>query len=142
MGPIVVVDTSVMVSALIGTKGAARQVLRACLERRCQPVIGEKLFLEYEAVVHRPTVVEASPLTAGERDTLLDAFLSLCTWVPVYYLWRPNLPDEGDNHVVELAVAAAAEVIVTQNIRDFRRTELRFPRLAVLTAADFLKRMR
>jgi putative PIN family toxin of toxin-antitoxin system len=142
MRPVVVVDTSVMVSALIGTKGAARQVLRVCLERRCQPVIGEKLFLEYEAVVKRSNVVASSPLTEAERDALLDAFLSMCTWVPVYYLWRPNLTDAGDNHVVELAVAAAAEVIVTQNIRDFRRTELRFPRLAVRTAAEFLKRLR
>jgi hypothetical protein len=26
--------------------------------------------------------------------------------IEVYYRWRPNLPDEGDNHVLELAVAA------------------------------------
>jgi putative PIN family toxin of toxin-antitoxin system len=142
MGPTVVVDTSVFVSALIGATGAARQVLRACLQRHCQPVMGEKLFQEYEALVHRPTVARASPLAAAERETLLDAFLSVCRWVPVYYLWRPNLPEEGDNYVVELAVAAGAGLIVTQNIRDFRRGELRFPQLEVLTAAQFLTRLR
>ena len=59
----------------------------------------------------------------------------------VYYLWRPNLPDEGDNHILELAVAGGAESIVTQNIRDFRRSELRFPGIAVLTPEEFLQRL-
>ena len=46
-----------------------------------------------------------SPLTPKEREDLLDAFLSVCEWVPIYFLWRPNLPDEGDNHLMELVVA-------------------------------------
>jgi putative PIN family toxin of toxin-antitoxin system len=142
MGPIVVIDTGVFVSVLIRAGGANRQVLRACLEGRCEPLMGEKLFNEFEAVLGRPAVFRACPLTAGEREQLLDAFLSVCTWVPIYYLWRPNLPDEGDNHVVELAVAGGARAIVTQNVRDFRRGELRFPGLSVLTAADFLAQLR
>ncbi len=142
MRPVVVVDTSVFVSALIGAAGASRQVLRACLEQRCQPVMGENLFHELEAVLRRPGLFRASPLTPAEREALADAYLGQCQWVPVYYLWRPNLPDEGDNHVVELAVAAGAEAIVTQNVRDFRRGELRFPHLAVLTAGQFVKRLR
>lgn len=142
MGPIVVIDTSVFVSALIRPGGANRQVLRACLEGRCEPLMGEKLFNEFEAVLGRPAVFRSCPLTAGERAQLLDAFLSVCTWVPIYYLWRPNLPDEGDNHVVELAVAGGARAIVTQNVRDLRRGELRFPELSVLTAAHFLAQLR
>lgn len=142
MGPIVVIDTSVFVSALIRAGGVNRQVLRACLEGRCEPLMGEKLVNEFEAVLGRPAVFRSCPLTTGEREQLLDAFLSVCTWVPIYYLWRPNLPDEGDNHVVELAVAGGARAIVTQNVRDFRRGELRFPQLSVLTAADFLAQLR
>lgn len=52
--------------------------------------------------------------------------------------WRPNLPDEADNHVVELAVAGGAEAIVTHNTRDFARTELRFPGLRVVTPGELI----
>ena len=55
------------------------------------------------------------------------------------YLWRPNLRDEGDNHILELAVAGAATMIVTNNIADFRGAELRFPEIKLLTPPDALK---
>jgi len=53
--------------------------------------------------------------------------------------WRPNLPDEGDNHVLELAVAAGDAPIVTFNRRDFRIGELRFPGIIVQTPGAWLK---
>jgi hypothetical protein len=36
---------------------------------------------------------------------LRDAILSICHWQKVSYAWQPNLPDDADNHLVELAVA-------------------------------------
>ena len=47
--------------------------------------------------------------------------------------------DEADNHVLELAIAAGAKVIVTHNLADFVRSELRFPELRILTPAQLLK---
>jgi predicted nucleic acid-binding protein len=73
---------------------------------------------------------------------LLDAFLSVCAWVPVFFLWRPNLPDEGDNHLIELAVAGAATTLVTHNTRDVGGGELRFPQLGIETPAEFMARRR
>jgi predicted nucleic acid-binding protein len=53
---------------------------------------------------------------------------------------RPNLRDEADNHVVELAVAGAADAIVTANVRGFRlAAQLRFPQRVVLTPAQAVK---
>jgi hypothetical protein len=49
------------------------------------------------------------------------------------------LPDEGDNHVLELAVAAGDAPIVTFNRRDFRSGELRFPGIIVQTPGAWLK---
>lgn len=59
----------------------------------------------------------------------------------VYCLWRPNLSDEGDNHLIELAIAGAAETIVTNNLGDLGRGELRFPRLQILTPRQFLSHL-
>jgi hypothetical protein len=70
---------------------------------------------------------------------LLDAFLSRTRLVEVYYRWRPNLPDEGDNPVLELAVAAGDAPIVTFNRRDFRSGELHFPGIIVQTPGAWLK---
>jgi hypothetical protein len=54
---------------------------------------------------------------------LLEAFPSVCEWLDVYFGWRPNLSDEGDNHLIELAVAGGAGWIVTNNLADFERAE-------------------
>jgi predicted nucleic acid-binding protein len=61
-------------------------------------------------------------------------------WVNISFGWRPNLPDEADNHLIELAVAAGAEAIVTHNIRDVARGELQWAQLSVLTPAQCLEK--
>ncbi|MDD1630111.1 MAG: PIN domain-containing protein, partial [Methylococcaceae bacterium] len=96
---------------------------------------------EYEDVLARTELFPQSRLNHEERSELLDIFLSVCEWTRIYYGWRPNLPDEGDNHLVELAVAGNAKYIVTRNLRDVSRMELNFPNLAVLTPEAFLKEL-
>jgi len=68
---------------------------------------------EYEDVLGRSALFARSSLDAVERSELLDIFLGRCRWTRIYYGWRPNVPDEGDNHLVELAVAGGAQAIVT-----------------------------
>ncbi|HEX5241684.1 MAG TPA: putative toxin-antitoxin system toxin component, PIN family [Tepidisphaeraceae bacterium] len=134
----VVIDTSVWVAALKSAGGASRQLIRLCMLQELQPLVGQKLLAEYEDVMGRAGLFRKSPLSETERSELLDAFLSVSVWIPVFFLWRPNLPDEGDNHVIELAVAGAATKLITHNLRDFQRGELKFPMLEIITPADFL----
>jgi predicted nucleic acid-binding protein len=90
----------------------------------------------------RHEVFKDCPVGKADRMILFKAFLSVCRWTQVYYLlWRPNLPDEDDNHVIELALAGGATVLVTNNIRDFRAGELRFPEVRVMRPDEFLKGM-
>ena len=131
-------DTNVFAGALLNRAGQNRRVLRACLEGRVEPIMGQALFLEYEDIFGREQLFRKCPLSSAERRELLEAFLGVCEWVHVYYLWRPNLRDEGDNHVVELAVAGGAAAIVTNNAAGFRSAELRFPDLKVIAPKDFL----
>jgi putative PIN family toxin of toxin-antitoxin system len=134
----VVVDTNIFIGACMGL-GASRAVVEACLRQQLVPLMGTALLAEYEDVLDRAPLFENCRLNAKERSELLDIFLACCEWVRVYYSWRPNLKDEGDNHLVELAVASAANCVVTRNLRDFRAMELRFPNLRVLSPEDMLK---
>lgn len=71
---------------------------------------------------------------------MLAALASQGRWVTVYYGWRPNLPDEADNHLIELALAGGADAIVTHNIRDLERGELRLGGLRILTPSQCLEK--
>lgn len=135
----VVLDTNVFVAALLSAEGIARVVLRTALLGEIKPVFGNALLAKYEDVLARGRLWARCPLSEIERGRLFDALLSASDWVRIHYLWRPNLQDEGDNHVLELAVAAGAEVIITANVRDFGRSELLFPGVQILTPGDFVK---
>ena len=137
--PRLVIDTDVLVAAMLGT-GAANHLLGEVLEGRFQPVMSAALFAEHEAVLVRETLFRRCRLTAEERGELLDIYLARSRWTRIYFMWRPNLGDEADNHLVELAVASSARAIVTRNRRDLRGAELKFDNLAVLTPAECLRR--
>ena len=136
------IDTNVLAGALLKRAGHNRNVIRACLEGKWGPQIGQTLFMEYEDVLGRGHLFRTCPLSVGERQEFFAAFLSVCEWVEIYFSWRPNLPDEGDNHIVELGVAGGAEMIVTNNVRDFRQAQLRFPGLRIVSPDEFLKELR
>lgn len=138
---VIVLDTSVFISALLGPMGTSREVLRACLGRRLRPLMGTALFAEYESLLSRTGLFEKCHLDADEREVILNGFLSVCRWTNIYYGWRPNLRDEGDNHLIELAIAGGAAAVVTNNIRGLRSVELRFPGLRILQPVELLKEM-
>ena len=121
--------------------GASAKVVELCLRGHLQPVMGASLLAEYEDVLHRQALFANCRLNLAQRENLLDIFLSSCLWRHTYFSWRPNLRDEGDNHIVELAVAAAVSGVVTWNTRDFVSMELRFPALKFLSPPQFLKEL-
>lgn len=135
----IVIDTSVLVSALIGKDGPSREIVRQCLLGHIKPMISNALFQEYEDVTRRENILEQCPLNETEIRELLNAYYSTCHWVPIYYLWRPNLKDEGDNFLIELAVAGNSQCIITNNTKDLRAAELSFEGLRVLTPEKFLR---
>jgi putative PIN family toxin of toxin-antitoxin system len=138
MFPRIVVDTNVFVAAILSPAGENRDVIRACLLGKARPLMGAALFHEYEDLLSRSELLAGSPIGSRDREALFAAFLSVSEWVKVYFLWRPNLPDEADNHLIELAMAGSAQTIVTNNLKDFRQGELRFPGLNIQTPRQFL----
>ena len=139
MGNTVVVDTSILISALIGADGPSREILRQCLKGTLSSLISNSLFLEYEDVSSRERIIELCSITDEERRKLLNAFYNICHWVSIHYLWRPNIKDEGDNFLIELAVAGNADYLITNNIGDFKNMQLKFPSIKIVTPEQFLK---
>jgi predicted nucleic acid-binding protein len=135
----IVQDTNVFVAALRSHEGASAEVLDRCLARDDQAVMGATLFAEYEELVRRESLWRDVPVTAAEREALLDDFCAAAIWQPVYFRWRPNLPDADDDHVLELAIAGGVEHLVTHNTGDFSRGELKFISPRVVTPAQHLR---
>jgi len=134
----VVVDTNVFIGACLGSNPSSG-VIASCLQRRIYPVMGTALLLEYEDILGRDEIFTRSPLHREEREELLDIFLSICQWTHIYFGWRPNLPDEGDNHLVELAVAGGATRIITHNLRDLQGKGLKFSGLEIVSPDQCLQ---
>jgi putative PIN family toxin of toxin-antitoxin system len=134
----IVVDTNVFIGACLGA-GASSAVVAGCLEGKSIPLMGAALFAEYEDVLARTHLFKRSRLSAPERSELFDIFVACCEWTRIYFGWRPNLPDEADNHLIELALAGGATHVVTRNVRHVAVMELKFPHLLVVTPERFLK---
>jgi predicted nucleic acid-binding protein len=75
------------------------------------------LVLEYEAAAMR--LICSSTLTRGEIEGIIDYLCSQAIATRISYLWRPQLPDPNDDMVLETAIAAGCDTIVTYNARDF-----------------------
>lgn len=135
---LIVVDTNVFVGACLGV-GASNAVVGDCIRGTHTPLMGTTLLAEYEDVLGRSVPFRKSRLSAVERQDLLDIFLATCRWTPIYFGWRPNLADDGDNHLIELAVAGNASHIVSRNLRDLRSAELKFPGIRAVTPEHFLR---
>ena len=136
----VVIDTNVFVAGLRSDGGASRAVLRDALQGKIEPLFGNALWLEYEDLLGRPVWTDAT--TSKERRQVLAALARVGRWVNIYSGWRPNLPDEADNHLIELAMAGGAAAIITHNVRDIRRGELLLNGLRVHTPTEYLEETR
>jgi putative PIN family toxin of toxin-antitoxin system len=138
----VVIDTNILVAGLIGRKGPNREILRLCFKGELKPVIGNALYLEYQGLLERENIQALCRLLTVSLEEFLDDFASICTPVDGWLLWRPNLPDEADNHIVELAIAANADYIVTNNLKDFAQPELLHIGYEVTSPQQLLRRTR
>lgn len=135
-----ILDTATMVAAIRSDAGASRRLLVAALERRFSLLASVPLMIEYQAVMTRLEHLEASGLSVGDVDVLLDAVAAVAEPVRLAFLWRPMVRDPDDDMVLEAAVNGNAQGIVTFNIRDFDKAASRFV-IDVVSPGDAWKRM-
>ena len=136
----VVLDTSVLATALRSREGASFVLLRAVRFGRLVPLATPSLFLEYEEVLKRPEQREVSKLSLAEVDHVLGVLAVAIEPVEVHMRWRPQLRDADDELVFEAAINGRADALVTYNVRDFRDAASRFG-IRIARPAELLKEL-
>ncbi|MFN8487462.1 MAG: putative toxin-antitoxin system toxin component, PIN family [Caldilineaceae bacterium] len=117
----IVIDTNVLLAGLRSPRGASYQVLRLLAGGYFDVNISVPLVLEYESIAKR--YLDDLPINAQDVEELIDYVCTIAHAHEVHYTWRPFLPDPNDEMILELAVSASCDAIVTFNKRDFRGCE-------------------
>ena len=136
-----VIDTNVWVSAVRSRGGASFALLSELPLRRFQFGVSVALFIEYREQMLAAIREGRTKLTEAQIEAILAALAFFGTEVPIFYLLRPNLTDEGDNMVFECAAHFGARQIVTHNVKDFLRPELAGYGIEPIVPGNFLKEL-
>jgi putative PIN family toxin of toxin-antitoxin system len=136
--PDIVLDTNVIISALRSKNGASYKLLSLVGTHQFEIHDSVALILEYEDVIQRHR--EDFGLSKEDVSIFIDSLCSMAQHHKIYFLWRPFLSDPNDELVLELAVSAKCEYIVTHNISDFRGSG-KFG-IQAITPKDFLQIIR
>ena len=135
-------DTCIIVSALRSKQGASYQLLRQAVQGELPIVMDFKLLAEYRDVLMRPEMLQALVFEPAEIEMILARLVMIAKESRITFLWRPNLQDEGDNYLVEIAVAMQPCTLVTHNLKNFQQAELLFPHVRVKRPQQVLQEIR
>lgn len=133
----IVIDTNVWISALRSQRGAAHKLIWMIDSGEFKANISVPLVLEYEETAKR--LVGELPLTEKDVDDILDYICQEANHKEIYFLWRPFLSDAKDDMVLELAITAECDFIVTYNQDDFKGIE-EFG-MSAITPKEFLQKI-
>jgi len=129
----VVVDTNVIVSALLKAGSVSERVLEAILGDTTV-LLDDLVLAEYASVLDRPKFVG---IDRAKIAALLARLRERGTSVTDITAWTGATRDADDRIFVALALAGRADALVTGNIRDFP-SDLGF---AVLPPATLLAQL-
>lgn len=138
---LVVLDTDVVAAGVMSARGASRYLLESVGIGRLRAAASVPLLLEYEAVLKRPDTLRRAGAGLADIEVILDQLAAVLTRVEIWFLWRPQLRDQGDDMVLEAAANAGATHIVTFNLRDYGLIPQRFG-IAVCRPAELATQVR
>ena len=127
----VVLDTNILISAVLSPQGPPAQVfLMAILDPQTQLCLSSDVYAEYEEVIRRPRLKRS----AGEIEAALRTIRERGFWVrPTQRVRACTDPD--DDIFLECAQAAVAHFLVTGNLQDFPTS---WNGTQIVTARQFL----
>ncbi len=130
----IVLDTNVYVSAIL-FGGKPQQVLDTAISRRAEVFVSDAIVSEIEDVLRRPKF----SLTAEFVRSVMAEVTALTHWVaPVRHV-SATKEDPADNDVIDCAVEARAEYVVSGDAHLLRLGE--FEGIRIVDADTFLRLM-
>jgi len=132
----IVIDTNIFISSLYSSRGYAHELFSQIDSDKFEINISVPLILEYEDVAKR--MLDKLVISEEDVDAVIDYVCSIGNRHEIFYLWRPFLKDPKDDMVLELAVAAGCEYIVTYNQKDFEGVRDQFG-IFIVTPKEFFQ---
>ena len=114
-----VIDTNVLVSAMIAPSGNESFVVLAATQGLITPCLSQEICEEYSGVLARPKFGFSSE-EIGALLSLLREHGEMFTPAPVC----GGSPDPDDDKFIACALAAKADYLVTGNKRDFPEDQI------------------
>lgn len=112
----VVLDTNVLVSAMLGPGRVPDQLLTLLVERGVQLAYDARIRAEYASVTARP---KFRAVPAERRERLLGDLLGLGEELASVAPFTGELADESDRIFIEAALTVGADLLVTGNLKDY-----------------------
>lgn len=113
----IILDTNILIAAFRSRRGAANLLLDKLNDPRWRVNVSMSLLLEYEDVLKRSEM--NSFVSESDVNDFLDGLCSIAEYQNIFYLWRLLAKDLSDAFILELAVRANADFIITYNQKDF-----------------------
>ena len=135
-------DTNILYQALMSKTGASYFILQQVRNRKIRIALSVPVFFEYKDVLTRDKSLKDFELKLNDVEKFLRFIAYIGKTFEIYFLLRPNLKDEKDNKIVELAVTSQSDYLITSNIRDFKNAALKFDQLKTITPGEFVKMWR
>lgn len=110
----IVLDTNVMVSALLSPSNTPSQLLRLIVTGSIDLVLDDRIYAEYKTVLSRPKF----KFDPQRVDELLDFIFAEGEFVVATPL-HINIPDPKDLPFLEVAIVSNADSIITGNQKHF-----------------------
>ena len=129
----IVLDSNVLLIAL-GRKSRFKPIWDAFVDGKYQLVISDEILYEYQEILVQHSAV-------GIAEKVSEAFVESpdIIFQQIYYKWNVIKSDPDDNKFFDIAVAANADYLVTNDAHFNKAKKSSFPTVKVISAEDFLR---
>lgn len=129
----VVLDSNILLVA-IGKRSNYRDIWNSFINGKYDLIVSDEILYEYEEILQQ----RSAP---GIAAILSELFIEApnIIYQQVYYSWSAIKKDPDDNKFFDVAVAANADYIITNDAHFNIVKQLSFPSVKILSASEFLE---